>query len=888
MRAEQERLHQADRGDLAWRRWGPYLSERAWGTVREDYSADGDAWSYFPFEHAASRAYRWNEDGMAGICDDQQILCLAVALWNGRDRCLKERMYGLTGHQGNHGEDVKDYWWYLDATPTSSWLRWRYHYPQAEFPYDDLLATNQARTRTDPEYELLDTGIFDDDRYWVVDCTWAKGSPEDILWQVEVTNAGPDTASIDVLPTVWFRNRWSWEPDGQRPEIRFDGRTLALEEDSIGFWRLAWDGDGRPLFCDNDTNASRLYGSDGPPYPKDGIGDHVITGAPTVNPEQTGTKAAVHYRLTVGPGETACVRLRFWKPGEGSRPVPTAREGDLGQGFESVLSARRTEADEFYAGIIPSATGPEEAAIFRQASAGMLWSKQFFHLDVQRWLAGDPTEPAPPPGRGAIRNGDWTHLDNRDVISMPDPWEYPWYAAWDLAFHCVALAHLDAEFAKRQLVLLCREWYMHPNGQLPAYEWNFSDVNPPVHARAALMVAAIDARSRAARGEPAGMDYQFLERVFHKLLLNFTWWVNRKDEAGNNVFEGGFLGLDNIGLFDRSKPLPVPGRLEQSDGTAWMAAYCLSLLEMALVLAAHDRVYEDVATKFFEHFAYVAHAMETQGLWNEEDGWFYDVLQIDGDDPAPVKVRSMVGVVALFAVTVLEPDVLQQLPAFNRRLDWFTENKPEYAEHIAHVTVPGEGNRLLLSIVNPERLRRMLAYILDPSEMLSDHGIRSLSARYRDEPYSMSVAGQESTIDYEPAESTNYLFGGNSNWRGPVWFPLNYLLIGSLSRYDLYLGESFQVEMPTGSGRSAALSSVGDELARRLVSIFLTGADRRRPVFGGYERMQSDPRWKDQLLFHEYFHGDTGAGLGASHQTGWTGLVLDLIAGRPPFRIQSG
>ena len=881
MEAEQERLYQADRGDLPWRRWGPYLAERGWGTVREDYSAGGDAWTYFPFEQASSRAYRWNEDGMAGICDDEQILCLALALWNGKDPCLKERMFGLTGDQGNHGEDVKDYWWYLDATPTSSWLRWRYHYPQGEFPYDDLLATNRARSREEPEYELIDTGAFSDNRYWVVDCTWAKGGPEDMLWRVQVTNAGPEEATIDVLPTVWFRNRWSWDPDIERPVVRADGDDrLSIQDPQIGFWQLAWDGDGEALFCDNDTNTAKLYGEPGPEYPKDGIADHVIQGQPTVNPDRRGTKAAVHYRLTVAPGATSEVRLRFWKPGEGARPAPTAPEGQLGMAFTRVLDDRQTEADAFFARLTASDATADEAAVLRQAAAGMLWSKQFFHYDVNTWLEGDPGQPVPPPGRGNIRNGDWTHLDNRDVISMPDPWEYPWYAAWDLAFHCVALAHLDPEFAKRQLVLLCREWYMHPNGQLPAYEWNFSDVNPPVHAWAALRVSEIDAAARAARGEPAGIDYEFLERVFHKLLLNFTWWVNRKDEAGNNVFEGGFLGLDNIGLFDRSKPLPVPGRLEQSDGTAWMAMYCLNLLEMALRLAFHDDVYEDVATKFFEHFAYIASAMETQGLWDEEDGYFYDVLQIDGAEPMPVRVRSMVGVVALFAVTVLEPDTLARLPAFARRLDWFAANKPQYGSHVAHTLVPGKGDRLLLSIVDPPRIRRILRYLLDEQEMLSDHGIRSLSRAYRDHPFSMNVGDEQATIDYEPAESTNYLFGGNSNWRGPVWFPLNYLLIESLDRYDHYFGDACQVEMPYGSGEHAHLSEVADTLARRMISLFVRDGSGRRPVFGRYELMQTDPRWCDNIPFHEYFHGDTGAGLGASHQTGWTGLVLDLIADR--------
>jgi hypothetical protein len=874
-------LAQADRGDLPWRRWGPYLSERAWGTVREDYSATGDAWSYFPFEHASSRAFRWSEDGMAGICDDQQLVCLALSMWNGLDPILKERPYGLTGEQGNHGEDVKDYWWYLDATPTSSWMRWRYHYPQAPFPYEDLLRTNQARSRTEPEYELLDTGAFAADRYWVVECTWAKGGPEDLLWRVQATNAGPDVATIDLLPTIWFRNRWSWRPDGIRPSIRLDpaGHLLA-EEPTLGQWHLVWTGDGTPLLCDNDTNDAKLYGGDGPPYPKDGIADHVMHGAPSVNPAGTGTKASVRYRIEVQPGDTIEVRLRFYKTGEGARPVPSAREGDLMHGFDQVLADRSGEADEFYATITPAGTTTEEAEVLRQAAAGMLWSKQFFHYDVTTWLAGDPGQPPPPTGRGAIRNGDWAHLFNRDVLSMPDPWEYPWYAAWDLAFHCVALAHLDPGFAKRQLVLLCREWYMHPNGQLPAYEWNFSDVNPPVHAWAAMRVSEIDAQARAARGEDSTPDYAFLERVFHKLLLNFTWWVNRKDEAGNNVFEGGFLGLDNIGLFDRSKPLPVPGRLEQSDGTAWMAAYCLSLLEMALALAGNDDVYEDVATKFFEHFTYIAEAMETQGLWDDEDGYFYDVLQIDGSTAVPVRVRSMVGVVALFAVTVLEPSTVARLPSFSRRLEWFIANKPEYACHISRLENPGHGDRMLFSIVDPARLRRILSYVLDPDEMLSDHGIRSLSRRYRDQPFSMDIAGMPATIDYEPAESTNYLFGGNSNWRGPVWFPLNYLLIEALGRYHSFYGDGLTVPMPASSGPEVPLDEVADDLARRLISIFVPDQNGGRPVFGSYEKMRTDPRWRDLIPFHEYFHGDTGAGLGASHQTGWTGLVLDLIADR--------
>ncbi len=880
METERERVREADRGDLPWRRWGPYLSERAWGTVREDYSANGDAWSYLPFEHAASRAFRWNEDGMAGLCDDEQNLCLALAMWNGKDPILKERLFGLTGEQGNHGEDVKEYWWYLDATPTSSWLRWRYHYPQAEFPYQDLLGVNGSRSRHEREYELLDTGVFDEDRFWVVECTWAKAGPEDVLWKITARNCGPDTATIDLLPTVWFRNTWSWTSGAERPALSMQGSRLVAEHPALGRWELAWDQNGTPLFCDNDTNTAKLYGTNGPEFAKDGIADHVVHKTPTVNPALRGTKAAIHHRLTVDPGATVEVRLRFWKTGEGARQAPSAAEGDLARNFDSVIEARKAEADAFYANLLPADATPEEGQVMRQAAAGMLWSKQFFHYDVAEWLKGDATQPAPPPGRGEIRNGEWPHLNNRDVISMPDPWEYPWYASWDLAFHCVALAHLDAAFAKRQLILLCREWYMHPNGQLPAYEWNFSDVNPPVHAWAVLRVAEIDQQARAARGEDASVDHDFLERMFHKLLLNFTWWVNRKDEAGNNVFEGGFLGLDNIGLFDRSKPLPVPGRTEQSDGTAWMAAFCLNMLEIALRLAVDDPVYEDVATKFFEHFTYIAHAMETQGLWDEQDGFYYDVLRLDSGDAIPVRVRSMVGVVALFAVTVLEPKHLVTLPSFSRRLKWFLDNKPEFGEHVSRLAVKGDGDRLLLSVVDPRSLARVLSRVLDPNEMLSDFGVRSVSKAHLDHPFEIRIGGTEATVDYEPGESTTALFGGNSNWRGPIWFPLNYLLIEALDRYHHYFGDAFTVEHPTGSGAQASLHDVANDLSRRLVSIFLPDDQGRRPVFGDYEKLQIDSNWKDMLMFHEYFHGDSAAGLGASHQTGWTGLVLDLVADR--------
>jgi hypothetical protein len=875
--AERGRLSDANRNGVPWRRWGPYLSERAWGTVREDYSAGGEAWSDLPFEQAASRAFRWSEDGLAGLCDDEQLVCLALSLWNGEDPILKERPYGLTANQGNHGEDVKDYWWYLDATPTSSYLLWRYHYPQTRFPYENLVQVNAARTRADPEYELLDTGVFDADRYWVVTVTWAKATPEDLCWRIQVRNAGPEAASIDVLPTLWFRNRWSWDPGCTRPTLAAAGpdgagpQTIVADDPDLGRWYLCAEAGGELLFCDNDTNAAKLFGATtSPAYPKDGIADHVLTAAPTVNPARAGTKASVRYHLSVPAGETAEVRLRWSRHDD----------ADLGADFVTVIGDRSQDANDFYAGLLPSTATPDEALVARQAAAGMLWSKQFYHYDVERWLAGDPLQPPPPSERNAGRNHEWTHLDNRDIISMPDPWEYPWYASWDLAFHCIALAHLDAQFAKRQLILLCREWYMHPNGQLPAYEWNFSDVNPPVQAWAALRVLEIDAAARAARGEDATLDYDFLERVFQKLLLNFTWWVNRKDAEGNNVFEGGFLGLDNIGLFDRSQPLALPGRLEQSDGTAWMAMFSLNLLEMALVLARRDPVYEDLATKFVEHFTYIASAMSSQGLWDDQDGFFYDVITFDDGTREPIRVLSIVGLIATFAVTILEETDLQTFPDFSRRLDWFITNKPAYAAHLARLHEPGHADRRLLSVVDGDRLRRMLAHCLDPEALLSDHGLRSLSARLRNNPFKMQIGNLSAEIDYEPAESTNFLFGGNSNWRGPVWFPINYLFIESLDRFGAYFGPRFTVEHPTGSGHQATLAEVADDLARRLTSIFLRNPDGRRPVFGDLERMQTDPAWRDQVWFHEYFHGDNAAGLGASHQTGWTGLVFDLIADR--------
>ena len=878
--AERNRLAEADHYSVAWRRWGPYLSERAWGTVREDYSPGGDAWSFFPFDQAGSRTYRWSEDGLGGICDEDQTICLALALWNGADPILKERAFGLTGEEGNHGEDVKECWWYLDATPTSSYLKWRYHYPQAAFPYDDLRATNRARSRLEPEYELADTGVFDEGRYWIVEAEWAKAAPEDLVWRITVTNQGREPATLDVLPTIWYRNRWSWTPGSRKPSLTLRPATpdgppapdvsIVADHFDLGRWVLSGASvDGvapEVLFCENESNATKLWGNPGPAYPKDGIGDHVVHGAATVNPDNTGTKAALRYHLSVDPGASATLTLHFRREGAGAvKP-------------DAVFAERKTEADEFYDELAPTDATQAERRILRQAAAGMLWSKQFFHYDVHRWLSGDPSEPPPPAERLKGRNSGWVHLSNRDVISMPDPWEYPWYAAWDLSFHCVALAHLDSTFAKEQLILLCREWYMHPNGQLPAYEWNFSDVNPPVHAWAALRVWQIERDQRAMRGEAP--DDDFLERIFHKLLLNFSWWVNRKDEEGNNVFEGGFLGLDNIGVFDRSKPLPVPGRLEQSDGTAWMAMYCLNLLEIAMILARHDPTYEDVALKFFEHFAYIAQAAQERGLWDEEDGFFYDVIRLDDGTAIPVRVVSMVGVIATFAVTAGHRELWDDHKRFTERAEWFVENRPLLASSVHYLDAPGATGGRMLSMVSPQQLSRILTRVLDPEQLLSDHGVRSLSRRHGSEPVSIEVGGQTATVDYEPAESTNYLFGGNSNWRGPIWFPLNYLLIEALDRFGEYLGDDFTVEDPVGDGKRLSLHEVSNELARRLISLFVPGPDGHRPVAGDSKLYQEDPAWRDLLWFHEYFHGDTGAGLGASHQTGWTGLVLDLIADR--------
>ena len=873
--AEHARLAEAGHGRPGpWKALGPYLSERAWGTVREDYSPDGEAWSYFPHEHARSRAYRWSEDGLAGICDIAQRLCLALAFWNGRDPILKERIFGLTGDEGNHGEDAKEYWWYLDAVPSSSWLRWRYHYPQAEFPYARLREESRRRGRGDREFELLDTGVFEGDRYWQIEAHYAKAAPRDLCLRLRVRNAGPEPAELHVLPTLWFRNTWSWSPGSPRPSLRAAtagdpaGAVAVAEDPRLRRWLLAagCDPAGRApelLFCDNETNVPRVFG--GPQqtaYPKDGVNDHVVHGAPTVNPGLRGTKLACWYRLRVAPGASVELRLRLARA-----DAAAASHLDLGADFEGVLSCRELEADEFHATLRPPGASDAEAAVMRQAFAGMVWSQQYYHYDVARWLDGDPGQPPPPASRRGGRNAEWCHLDNRDILAMPDKWEYPWFAAWDLGFHCVVLAHLDPAAAKHQLLLLCREWYMHPSGQLPAYEWNFGDVNPPVHAWAALAVFAID----------GGRDYEFLARAFHKLLINFTWWVNRKDALGDNVFEGGFLGLDNVGPFDRSSALPCGTVLEQSDGTAWMAKFCLNMLEIALRLAQRDRSYEDVALKFFEHFASIASAM--QELWDETDGFYYDRLRHPDGSTQPLRARSIVGLVPLFAAVALRKPLWEKLTDFQRRVRWFIGNKPELAGFWRHFA-SGDERPELITLVDESRLRRVLARVLDESEFLSPYGLRSLSRHHLEHPLVIRFGDSEARLDYEPGESQCALFGGNSNWRGPIWLPFNFLALESLRNLHESLGGGFTVELPTGSGKLASLREVADELERRLVRLFLPGPDGRRPVFGAAEPFQSDPAWRDALLFYEYFHGDTGEGLGASHQTGWTALVAAMISNR--------
>jgi len=875
---EDIRLREANDRVSHWKRWGPYVSERAWGTVREDYSKDGSAWEYLPFEHSHLRAYRWNEDGLAGICDRHQHICFALAMWNGKDPILKERMYGVTGNQGNHGEDCKDYYFYLDSTPTHSYMKYLYKYPQQEFPYKQLLEENKRRGKMDPEYELVDTGIFNDDRYFDVFVEYVKCKPEDILIKINIHNRGPEAATLQLLPTVWFRNTWSWDKSQPKPRLHRaegpkDRSIIQLDDSYYGERFLYAEGCQELLFTENETNVQALYHVPNPqPYVKDAFHQYVIHGdKAAVNPKEEGTKAAALYMLNVPAGGSQQIRLRLTNNRWPAQRSPFSDE------FEKTFTERIRDANDFYRKIIPETLSEDAANVMRQSIAGMLWSKQFYHYELRRWLVGDPDQPPPPHERLEGRNHEWTHLYNSDVISMPDKWEYPWYAAWDLAFHCIALALVDPDFAKDQLILMLREWYMHPNGQIPAYEWAFGDVNPPVHAWAAWRVYKIDARRR---GTP---DRAFLEKIFHKLMLNFTWWVNRKDALGNNIFEGGFLGLDNIGVFDRSAKLPSGGRIEQSDGTSWMAMFTLNLLSMAIELAEQNPIYEDVASKFWEHFLYIARAMSQRGdngehgLWDEEDGFFYDVLHSPETGHLPMRVRSMVGLIPLFAIDTIEPDVLEKLDDFKRRMDWFIENRSDLCENLAKMDVPGEGERRLMSIVDSEKLRSILKYMLDENEFLSPYGIRALSRHHLAHPYSLELAGVLHSVDYEPGESHTGLFGGNSNWRGPIWMPMNFLLIEALQRMDYYLGDDFKVEHPTGSGQMHTLWEVAEDLSLRLSSIFLRDSKGHRAVFGENEKFQNDPHWRDYVPFHEYFHGDNGKGLGASHQTGWTGLVAKLL-----------
>jgi hypothetical protein len=879
--AERRRLAAAETGDRSWRAWGPYLSERAWGTVREDYSDHGTAWDYFPHDHARSRAYRWNDDGLAGICDERQTFCFGLALWNGVDEILKERIFGLAGPEGNHGEDAKEYWWYLDSTPTHSWMRWRYHYPQARFPYHELVAANGARGRGEPEFELVDTGIFDEG-YWAVTVDYAKADPTDLCVRITATNHGPRTATLHVLPTLWFRNTWAWGLPGwdDVPQIHgYDAGTLVARHRILGRLVLAGAGEPVALCCDNESNADRLWGlTSRSAYPKDGINDHVVDGRATVNPDRVGTKGALHYTLEVPAGERREIRLRLAQvadPADEWSPEAAAHNHaalDLGAGYDAVIAQRIREANEFFAELTPPGASPDEALVLRQAVAGLMWGKQFYHYDVARWLTGDPA--GKPPAASRLRNSHWRHMSSFDVISMPDPWEYPWYAAWDLAFQAVAIARVDPGFAKEQLLLLLRDWYMHPNGQLPAYEWAFDDVNPPVHGWAALRIFELD----------GGRDHEFLERVLHRLLMNFTWWVNRKDLGGNNVFEGGFLGLDNVGPFDRGAVLPVAGVLEQSDGTAWMAMYALNLFEMSLVLAIRQQSYVDLATKFLEHFAYIASAAYEQGLWDAEDAFFYDVLRPADGSKVPLKVRSVVGLLPLAATTTLSSVTLARLPDVANRLRWFLANRPEFAGALGSRRIRDGQQRRLLSSVGLEQLMRILVRMLDPAEFLSDYGLRSLSRAHLEHPFTVTLGGTDFTVGYEPGESTMAEYGGNSNWRGPIWFPVNHLIIDGLRRFADFFGDDLLIEYPTGSGERRTLSHIADDLSRRLVNLFLLDANGRRPIHGSCELFQTDPRWRDLITFYEYFHGDTGAGLGAAHQTGWTGLVVDLIMNLHPPR----
>ena len=875
MTVERKRLEEARLQKAAWKKWGPYVTERQWGTVREDYSPHGNAWEYVSHEAARSKAFRWGEEGIAGISDEQQLLCFALALWNGRDPILKERLFGLAGNEGNHGEDVKEYYYYLDSTPTHSYMKMLYKYPQREFPYAQLIEENRRRGKGAPEFELVETGLFNDDRYFDVFSEYAKAAPDDILIRFTAHNRGPEAATLHLLPTVWFRNTWAFGLNSHKPNMAVAARGgVEINHVDLGKRWLLCEGNPKFLFCDNETNTKRLYNVGAKGYCKDGINECIVNNRPAaVNPAQMGTKAAAHYALEIPAGKSAAIRLRLTN-------IATTTDQAFVD-FDAIFLQRLNEADAFYDEVQTRLKNEDAKSVQRQAFAGMLWSKQFFYFDIPQWLNGDPGQPSPPVERKRGRNSEWQHLNNADIISMPDKWEYPWYAAWDLAFHCIPLARVDADFAKEQLVLLTREWYMHPNGQLPAYEWAFGDVNPPVHAWATWRVFQIDRKLNDGQG-----DRVFLERVFQKLLLNFTWWVNRKDAQGMNIFQGGFLGLDNIGVFDRSAKLPTGGHIAQADGTSWMAMYSLNMMRISLELALHNpTVYQDMATKFFEHFLYIAGATANIGgeginLWDQQDEFFYDVLHLPNDAKIPLKVRSMVGLIPLFAVETLEPELLEKVPEFKQRLEWFLNYRPDLASLVSRWQEHGKGERRLLSLLRGHRMKMLLKRMLDETEFLSDYGVRALS-RYHDEhPYVFHVDGSDFSVKYQPAESDSSLFGGNSNWRGPIWMPVNYLIIEALQKFHHYYGDDFKIECPTGSGMFMTINDVANELSRRLTRIFLKDERGKRPVFGYSEKMQNDPHFRDYVLFHEYFHGDNGHGVGASHQTGWTGLVAKLLQPR--------
>jgi mannosylglycerate hydrolase MGH1-like protein len=878
MSVEKQRLANDKAGEENWRAWGPYLSERQWGTVREDYSPWGGAWDYLPHDHARSRAYRWGEDGIAGFSDDQQYLCLSLALWNGKDPILKERLFGLTNSEGNHGEDVKELYYYLDATPSHSYLKMLYKYPQAAFPYSQLLEENRRRGAAQREFELLDTGLFDDDRYFDVFVEYAKGGPDEVLMQITAYNRGPDAAPLTLLPQLCCRNIWSWGAGIAKPTLLGRPGAVEIQHADLGKFRVDFDSASTLLFCDNDTNVRRHFGmNEASGYFKDAFHEYLVQGKhDAVNPEQTGTKVGALYEMNVASGAAVTVRLRL-SPHEGARAViqPFAD-------FDAIFDARHREADEFYAELQQGIADPDAKLVQRQAFAGMIWNKMFYNYSVEEWLEGDPQQPPPPAARKQGRNRDWRHLDSADVISMPDKWEYPWFAAWDLAFHCIAFAVIDVEFAKSQLLLLSRETYMHANGQFPAYEWAFGDVNPPVHAWAAWRVFQIDRRQRQKSCPAYPGDLEFLKRVFNKLMLNFTWWVNRKDEQGRNIFQGGFLGLDNIGVFDRSSPLPTGGFINQADGTSWMAMYCLNLLRTAIELALHDPAYEDIAAKFFEHFLSIAGAIngvgeDRLGLWDEADEFYYDQLVFPDNSRVELKVHSIVGLIPLFANQVLEPEVLQLLPEFSARMQWFLKHRPKLANLVSNWHIAGEGDRRLLALLRSRHMTALLRRMLDENKFLSEYGVRALSKAHEQHPFRFEAGATTHEVSYWPAESRSGLFGGNSNWRGPIWMPINYLIIEALQRFHYYYGDDFKVECPTGSGKYLTLYEVAEELGRRLSRLFLKGADGQRPVLKYHCKLAGDPHFRDYVLFHEYFQGDTGRGAGASHQTGWTGLVAKLL-----------